>query len=293
LACYAKTIFTIVNFIREQVQMKKIFWMAFFFFLMGSCLDEPDCVDVSNGFIGISFKKMFDGKADTVAFVGVQSPDSDSIFYQFTRATAIELPLNPFVNQTSYQLVEVYGENFLEMNYMKSTTQFVSEDCGIRHIFSDLEFANYDFDSVKIVTNALASSVQINLEVYRCPRTNLAKVTFRKIVGVNEVADTVYLNNLSADFAAVFFIPNDTLSTINLPLNQNAPSTTFTFDFKDGSSNTITFNYTRTAWDEFQTHCGTQTLFSQLSSSVHDFTDVEIRNDSIQDPPRTNVAIFK
>lgn len=273
--------------------MKKIFWIVFFFLTMGSCLEEPDCVDMSNGFIGISFKKMFDGKVDTVAFVGIQSPESDSIFYQFSLATAIELPLNPFTDQTSYTLEEVYGENFLEMNYLTNIPQFISEDCGTRHSFSDLEFANHNFDSLIIVTNALTGSVQTNLEVYRCPRTNLVKVAFRELVEGDEVADTVYLDNLSADFAAVFFIPNDTLSTLKLPLNENAPSTTFSFDFKDGSSRTITFAYTRTSWDEFQAWCGTQTLFSELSSTVYNFTDIEIRKDSVQDPPLTNVAIFK
>lgn len=267
--------------------------MAFFFLTMGSCLDEPDCLDMTNGVIGISFKKMFDGKADTVAFVGIQSSGSDSIFYQFTRATGVELPLNPFASQTNYLLESVYDQHTIEMSYENTTTQFVSEDCGTRYVFSDLEFVNYDFDSVKVITNNLETSPQTNLEVYRCPRTNLAKVSFRQLVGTNEVADTVFIDNLSADFSTVFFIPNDTLSTINLPLNENAPSTTFTFDFKDGSSKTVIFNYTRTAWNEFQLYCGAQTLFSQLTSSVHDFTDLDIRNDSIQDPPRTNVAIFK
>jgi hypothetical protein len=265
----------------------------FFFLVMGSCLDEPDCVDVTNGMIGISFRKMFDGKVDTVAFVGVHSPESDSIFYPFTQATAIELPLNPYATQTNYLLKGVYDENILEMNYVNSQTQFLSEDCGTRHVFTDLEFTNYDFDSVKIVTSALATSVQTNLEVYRCPRTNLAKVAFRQLVGPIERADTVYLSNLTADYPAQFFIPNDTLSQLNLPLNQNASSTTFYFDFKDGSSQSITFNYTRTSWNDFETWCGTLTNFSELSSTVYDFTDVQIRRDSIQDPPLTNAAIFK
>lgn len=273
--------------------MKKFFWVAFFFVVMGSCLDEPDCIDTSNGFIGISFKKMFDGKADTVVFIGVQSPESDSIFYSYTRATAITLPLNPFATQTHYSFDEMFTDYFLEMNYVNSTTQFVSEDCGTRYIFSDLEFTAHDFDSMKVVTNNLATSVQTNLEVYRCPRTNLVKVAFRQLIGATERADTVYLSNLSADYPAQFFIPNDTLSAVNLPLNQNASSTTFYFNFKDGSSQTITFNYTRTPWDEFETWCGSLTRFSELSSTVYDFNDVQIRRDSVQDPPLTNAAIFK
>lgn len=275
------------------MQMKKFFWVAFFFLALGSCLDEPDCIDLSNGFIGISFKKMFDNKADTANFFGIQSPESDSIFYQFSRATAIVLPLNPFSSRTRFTFEEVYGENILEMEYVNRSTQFISEDCGNRYVFSNLEFTNYDFDSVKVVTNELASAVQTNLEVYRCPRTNLVKVAFRQLIGPTERADTVYLSNLSADYSAQFFIPKDTLSVINLPLNQNASATTFYFDFKDGSSRTVTFNYTRTLWNEFDTWCGALTLYSDVSSTVYDFNDVQIRRDSVQDPPLTNAAIFK
>jgi hypothetical protein len=277
----------------QHVQMRKFFWFLFFFLAMGSCLDEPDCVNMNNGFIGISFKKMFDEKADTVNFISIQSPESDSIFYSFTSATAIQLPLNQFATQTSYTLEEVYNENFLVMNYANSVAQFVSEDCGTRYVFSDLEFSGHDFDSLKVITTDLFTTVQTNLEVYRCPRTNLVKVAFRQLIGTTERADTVYLSNLSADYPAQFFIPTDTLSSVNLPLNQNASSTTFYFSFKDGSSRTITFNYTRTPWDEFETWCGSQTLFSDLSSSVFDFSEIEIRKDSVQDPPLTNVAIFK
>lgn len=273
--------------------MKKVLWVVFFFLAMGSCLDEPDCLDMSNGFVGISFKKMFDGKADTLAFIGVQSPESDSIFFSFTRATAITLPLNPFATQTRYDLEGVYNTYFLEMDYQLNTTQYVSEDCGTRYFFSGLEFSDYDFDSVKVITNNLFTAGQTNLEVYRCPRTNLTKVSFRQLIGLTERADTVYLKNISADYSAQFFIPKDTLSTLNLPLNENAPTTTFNFDFKDGSSQSITFSYTRTSWNDFNTWCGTLTRFSGLSTAAHDFSNAIVRKDSIQDPPLTNVAIFK
>jgi hypothetical protein len=274
--------------------MKKLFWiMLLFLVIAGSCLDEPECLNMSNAHIGISFKKMFDGKADTIAFIGIQSLASDSIFYAFTRATAVQLPLNQFATQTQYTLVGAYSENSLTMNYENKSVGFISEDCGTRYLLSNLEFADYDFDSLKILTNTLTSSKQINLEVYRCPRTNLVKAAFRQIINTQERPDTVYLSNLSADFPTTFFIPNDTLSIINLPLNPNASSTTFFFDFKNGDSKSITFSYTRTDWNEFNSYCGTLTLFSELVSTAHDFNTIRISKDSIQDPPITNVAIFK
>jgi hypothetical protein len=248
---------------------------------------------MNNGVIGISFKKMFDGKADTVNFIGIESPESDSVFYSFTSATAIQLPLNQFATQTSYTLEEVYNENFLVMNYANSPVQFVSEDCGTRFIFSDLEFTDHNFDSLKIVTQSLTNSGETNLEVYRCPRTNLAKVRFRQEVNLAEQADTVYLNSISADFSTIFFIPNDTLTSVNLPLNPDAASTTFNFNFKDGTSKSLTLSYLTTPWDEFSSQCGTLKLFSEMSLTATDFTTFQITKDSIQDPPITNAEIFK
>jgi len=273
--------------------MKKWFWIILVFVVAGSCLDEPDCVNLNNAYVGIAFKKIFDGKADTVIFTGILSSESDSIFYPYTRATAIQLPLNQFATQTQFQLKGIYGENFLVMDYENKPVQFVSEDCGARYVLSNLAFTDHDFDSLKIITNILSGTDQVNIEVYRCPRTNQVKLAFRQLVDAVEKADTVYLNTIAADFSTVFFIPNDTLSYINLPLNPNSASTTFYFDFKDGSNQAITFNYTRTAWSELEAVCGTQTVFSDLSSNVYDFSDVRISKDSVQDPPITNVAIFK
>lgn len=282
-----------MNYLLEHIRIKKFFWIVFLFLGTGSCLDEPDCVNMNNGFVGISFKKMFDNKADTVVFIGIQSPESDSIFYSYTRATAISLPLNSFATQTRYDMEGVYGSKFVELGYVNKSTQYVSEDCGVRYVFSDLKLLGHNFDSVKVITTDLFSTVQPNLEAYRCPRTNLVKIAFRQLIGPTERADTVFLNTISADYPTQFYIPEDTLSTLNLPLNQNSSSTTFYFGFKDGSSRSITFNYTRTSWDEFDTWCGSLTRFSELSSTVYDFNDVQIRKDSAQDPPVTNAAIFK
>jgi hypothetical protein len=273
--------------------MKKLFWVVLVLGFAGSCIDEPDCIDTSNAFIGISFKKMFDGKNDTVAFNGIQTLFSDSIFYPYTLATAVELPLNQFETQTEYLFDGVYAQNFLLMNYETAPVEIISEDCGNRYVISKLDFADHDFDSVKIISSALTGEVQTNLEVYRCPRTNLAKVAFRQLLNAQEKADTMFLTALSADYPATFFVPNDTLSFVNLPLNPTSSATTFYFDFKDGSSQSITFSYTRTDWDQFETACGSLTLFSTLSSVASDFNEVRITKDSIQDPPITNVAIFK
>jgi len=274
--------------------MKKWFWIVLVLMVAGSCLDEPDCLDLNNAYVGISFKKMFDGKADTVALVGIYSQASDSIFYPFSLATDIQLPLNQFASQTEYLFDKAYDiDNSLVLTYENNPVEFIAEDCGNRYVLSSLEVASHDFDSLKIISNVLSAAPEKNIEVYRCPRTNQAKVAFRQRVSEVEKADTVYLESLVTDFPSSFFIPaNDTLSYIYLPLNPDKASTQYSFGFKDGSGYSITFSYVRTAWNQFENACGTLTLFSELSA-VHDFSEVRITKDSIQDPPTTNVAIFK
>ena len=56
--------------------------------------------------------------------------------------------------------------------------QFVSEDCGERYIFSDLKILEYDFDSVRIVNPTPTAPASTNIEIYRCPRTNLMGIDF-------------------------------------------------------------------------------------------------------------------
>ena len=271
--------------------MKRFLWSTFIFLILGSCLEEPECVNMNNGLLNISFKKMFDGKTDTVVFVGIQPLNSDSIFYPYSLATAVTLPLNPYTSETQYSFLSIYQKNeFLKMNY-DTEIQVVSEECGARYVFSELDFLDNNFDSVKVVTTNLPGSP--NLEVYRCPRTNLAKMRFRQLVNSVEVADTLYVTNITANFLTPVFIPGEALTSVNLPLNPQALSTTYTFNFTDGSTGNLTFSYSSTSWNEFESQCGSLTLFSDVLVSASNFTNVLIRKDSIQDPPITNGAIFR
>jgi len=271
--------------------MKRFWCITFIFLILGSCLEEPECVNMNNGVLNISFKKMFDGKADTVVFLGIQPMNSDSIFYPKSQVTSVALPLNPYTLQTQYSFLSVYQKNeFLIMNY-DTQIQVVSEECGARYIFTDLDFLDNNFDSVKVVTTNLPGSP--NLEVYRCPRTNLAKMRFRQLVNSVEVADTLHVANITADFLTPVFIPGEALTSVNLPLNPQALSTTYNFSFTDGSSGSLTLTYSSTSWNQFESQCGSLMLFSDVSVSASNFTNVQIRKDSIQDPPITNGAIFR
>lgn len=258
---------------------------------MGSCLEEADCYQLSNNYIGISFKKIFDGKADTISFVGITAPSTDSIFYPYTRASSIQLELNPYETSTDFTLESTFGVNTLAIGYLP-TIEFVSEDCGTRTILSGLNVNNYNYDSVRIVNALLTNPAQLNVEVFRCPRNNQLKLAFRKMVNGVEVADTVQLNSIIADYSSDFYFPTGKISTVNLPLNPGANTTTFTFEFSDNSVYTLDVQYFRTISNEYA-RCSDWTLISGLASPNSTFSQVALQRDSIHDPPLTNFAIFK
>lgn len=258
---------------------------------VASCLDEPDCFQLNNNFVGISFKKIFDGKADTVAIVGITTPATDSIFYPFRLATNIQLELNPFEESTDFTLETLLNEEFLlDLGY-KTSFKFISEDCGTQTILSGFAVNNHTFDSIKVVSGNLTNPPQINLEVYRCPRTNLLKLSFRKLVDGVEVADSVQLVNVTADYPVEFYFPTTKVPAINLPLNPNASSTQFAFEFIDGSLRTLLVTYAKEISTKYP-RCA-PTLIYDLVNSTSTFSEVISKRDSIQDPPITNFAIFK
>lgn len=271
--------------------LNRSIWFVGLLFI-ASCLDEPDCYQLSNNYIGITFKKIFDGKVDTVSFVSITSPSSDSVFYPFTFATSIQLELNPHQSFSNFTMETLFFESFqLDLGY-KSVVQFVSEDCGIRTTLSGLEVNQHTFDSLRMLTPVLADPAQINLEVYRCPRSNQLKLAFKKLVEGVEMADSVQLNNVTADYPVNFYFPGEKTTSINLPVNPQANSTTFTFEFTDGSFKTLTVQHTRTISNKYAL-CPDWTLFSDLINSGSTFSQVIPARDSIQDPPITNFAIYK
>ena len=52
--------------LRPQKSMKRTGWFIFFLILAASCLDDPDCFQLNNNYLGISFYVMGSGGADTL-----------------------------------------------------------------------------------------------------------------------------------------------------------------------------------------------------------------------------------
>lgn len=267
--------------------MKKLTWFLFFSIFTLSCLNEPDCYELNNSSVILFFKVLAAGKdlatiTDQFPSIGILSPtaETDTIFYGQRYVSSVELPLNPKDEQTTFLFDGAYGENKIQLGY-KRQVQFVSEDCGVRYIFSDLGVQEYDFDSVRVVNPTPTAPASTNIELYRCPRTNLMGIDF---------TTAVVLDGVTADFSTLIFQPNDTLTTIDLPINKDNASTRFVFNFRGGPSKTLTVSYTRSA-KTLSEVCGEQTLFSDLAVVSTDFGAVVLKSDSTQDLPITNFEI--
>ena len=275
--------------------IRKVAWFLFFALLAVSCLDEPDCYNLNNNVIGISFRKLADNKADTVAMVGVTIDGTDSVFYPFRLVTGVELPLNFYASESEISFQRLDREAAITDRLLlayRSQIQFVSEDCGERFLISNLEVLESDFDSIQVVNASPGKTTSTNLVVYRCPQTDLMRVGFRQLNMDEDSIGTlmdVFVDGILTDFSRDVFYPDDTASAFLLPLNPAATSARYDFDFTSGSGN-VTMGY-RTVETTRYNLCGTQLFFADLAVVDSDFDKAIVVKDSIQDPPVTNILL--
>ena len=138
-----------------------------------SCLDEPDCIKTADTALIIQFKKLIDGKNDTLIFYRVEAEGSDSIFYgqnpdvlDTLEGQPLVVAIDPFSDFTSFTFFLPLLDRRLKVGYSRST-RFISEDCGSESFFLQLTVLESEFDSVKIVSPVLSEERTTNIEIYR------------------------------------------------------------------------------------------------------------------------------
>ncbi len=131
--------------------IKKGIWLIFLLVVAVSCLDEPDCYLLNNHIMGIAFKKIETGGADTVAIAGI-APFPEIVTRDTVNTTRVFLPLNYFQEETTLFIKDLETTNFLRVGY-RSQAQFVSEKCGEKFVLTGLTVLEHSFDSVRLVTD--------------------------------------------------------------------------------------------------------------------------------------------
>jgi hypothetical protein len=284
--------------------VKKTSWIWVFTFLGISCLDQPDCYNLTNSNITIAFRKIADGKADTVVVLErfFQSRDLDSAFINTdtVNVTSLEFPIDYLTNGTNYSIKEIEKTNILELGY-KVQSQFVSEECGPRFFVSELTVLSSDTDSVRITSEIPGSGT--NVTIYRCPRTNFVKLaiqtTSATTTGSTLRKDTINILSSSVDHPLTLLYPvTGELSFLKLPLDLAANTTQVDFVLEGNLQRSITFEYDRILATRYAV-CEQQTFITNLRVAATNFDDLReitttrYKADSIYDPPRINFAIIQ
>jgi hypothetical protein len=268
--------------------------------LLVSCLEEPECFNLTNDMIGFTYKVMGSGATDNLAFTGIHfmANGEDSVINENFNGSTFSVPLDFLHDQMALTFTGL-SDTVLLGYTVKS--QFVSEDCGPRFVLSDLNIVDHTFDSMRVVAPVPGNSAAAkNIEIYRCPITNYTNLKFFQLYSKTKVSEP-----LSFTFTGVYSDldptpqnPNGPINSVTFPLNLEAPATTFFFS--DGVTNdTLRLDYTLTTEVRYRP-CGTQTFISDMKVESFTFDSASIARDvnrrfqnAATDPVTTNVNIYK
>lgn len=261
--------------------IKRTLWFFVFALMAISCLDQPDCFSLNNNIIGVTFKKLSDNRADTIALEGIDSPDA-GITYQTTPTTTFaNLHLDPYSNTTTFQIRAGGRVYDLKLDY-SSRAQFVSEDCGEKFVVSGLKVSSLTFDSVRVASSTPKSRpvAGTNVEIFRCPNTSGIKLRF---------GATVTITNIQTDYATIV-APTGAVTNIVLPLNTSQSQSTINFTFSGGIERSLILNYERETDTRFNA-CGEQVSISKLVITNTNFSTAKVVRPTIQDINQPNLEI--
>ena len=153
--------------------MRNWWWILLIVVLASACLEDAECVKSGDTALMISFKKLADGKADTVYLMNVAATGADSIFYKSSfepderdtlNGSAI-LSVNPYAEQTEFTFVFETEQKKLVVGY-RNEVRFISEECGTDRVQLDLTILESQFDSVRVVNSVLTKNRATNIEIF-------------------------------------------------------------------------------------------------------------------------------
>lgn len=235
---------------------------------------------------------------------GVTVNDAATLYAGDRRAT-LRLPVSLTSNSTNYEFTfpdDPQVRN-LQVNYT-TTTVTRYRQCGEQTFVTDL-LVNRDlhnFDSVSIAIGAdefpnrtLTDPYSRNVNIYRCPPTNIIQLAFRRIPEGSTTPQNVRLEieRITTDYSEAVFYEVTTANVVQLPLNLDANSTTFAIELADRTE-TITVNYTvgPPPLSLFRGEaCRDIRVVSNITVAASTTTPTEVANASVFFPPVTNVNV--
>jgi hypothetical protein len=300
--------------LQPQIQtVKKTSWFLVLILSAFSCLDDPDCYLLNNDVIGISFGVMGSSATDSVRFNSLSvngrllwsNPEDD------TAVSYMAIPADRFQNSLHIEMVSGSDVKTIDLKYSVKA-QFVSEECGPRYIFSDLDLINHNFarlDIVNITPGRDASA--LNVRIYRCPKADTIGLSFFQLTlpktgAASSRAISVKLDSITVDGLTNFY-QNRTVSSVELPVNIQSTQTSYSFSFADNFANGenirgLSVNYDVVSEARFEA-CGVQSFVENLElgnavGTPFDYATIFIDNDGdtsnvATDPATNNINIYR
>lgn len=296
--------------LRPQKSMKRTGWFIFFLILAASCLDDPDCFQLNNNYLGISFYVMGSGGADTLKATEIVLSGAKVVYAD--TVTNAYLPLNYTTTGTDIIITRADGsKDTLKVTY-NAQMQYVSEDCGSRYILGGLRVTEHSFDSIRLVSDVPTKEMQgTNIAVYRCPQITTMGLTLQQLyisgtTTQSATARSTAFNSITADFSGEKFYVDKTASTIYLPVDLNTEKSSYTFDFADDfglkeSVRKLVVNYKIHNVERYK-QCGRQKFIDSLyideAQTTFDTAAIALDSDgdslsTIQDPAVVNVKLLR
>lgn len=129
--------------------------------------EEPDCVRETSTTINLSFYQLELNQPDTVFVNKISAIGSDSVLVSSTaNVSRVSLPANPQTDSATFVFdIREYGVDTLTVTYQNGS-RLIAEDCPFELIFSDLNYARNDFDSIRIVNKILLEAINEDIRVY-------------------------------------------------------------------------------------------------------------------------------
>jgi hypothetical protein len=263
--------------------MKKLSWFVIFLVLTASCLDDPDCFQLHNDVLGVTFRVIGTGQGDSVLLKNFFNQGENKII------TSFNAKLNYFEEQDVFYF-EGEKNNFLAFGYTVKN-QFISEDCGSSFELSDLHILDHDFDSVRILNSTPSKGQGTNIEIYRCPSTDTLTINFNQLY-VTTTGVTIS-NRRSAFISHPFDFISDSVkevfsgsaATVKLPVHLDKNQTTFIFK-TDVAQDTLVVTYNSVTEQRYRP-CGIQTFVSNLRYGNNTFDSVSYGLNSLDEPVRS------
>jgi hypothetical protein len=131
--------------------MRTIIWISFLLCVSISCLEEPDCVNIRNDVVGVTFKNFTDGKASDQQIDTVKAVGASLLLDLNTKTNKILLPLD-YTRDTTFYTLRIQDTTYHLVLTYTSQPEFISEACGERFVLGSLKIAEHSFDSVRIVS---------------------------------------------------------------------------------------------------------------------------------------------